>query len=374
MRILILSHFFYPSITPRAFRTTELAKRLCNIGHSVTVCIPKSQFDYTSFLKEYVNIKIDFIDIPVAENKKVTEPANFIAPIFKRFINRIKYTYLQYPTIKYLKLIPSYLDKETKYDAIISIAVPHPIHWGIARAIRLLKKSVCKVWIADCGDPFMLCRTDTFRKPFYFRWFEKDFCRKADFITIPVDDGKKGYYPEFWSKIKVIPQGFDFSEIKLCEYKPNEVVSFAYAGGFIPGIRDPRPILDYLCEYKGNFRIYIYTRQQSLISSYKERLGDKLVISDYIERTELIYRLSSYDFLLNIENGTSVQSPSKLIDYALTQRPVLSLNSCNLDKGKFNRFLQRDYSGQMPMPDINDYSIVNVANAFIELIESKITE
>lgn len=371
MKILIVSGFFYPTNTPRAFRTTELAKELFRQGHSVTVCVPKINYDYSKFLEEYPFV-LDFLNISSAARKKA--PGNRWAVLWYRLKNRLESTYLQYPTIKYYWEIPQYLaSKREKFDAIISIAVPHPIHWGVAKAKRKLG-NVSKVWIADCGDPFMLCKTDSFRKPFYFKWFEKDFCSRADYITVPVEGGKTGYYPEFRSKIRVIPQGFDFSEIKIVEYRQNAVVTFAYAGGFIPEIRDPRPILDYLCESNRDFRFYIYTKQDALIASYKERLGNKLVVSDYIDRTELIYRMSSYDFLLNIENGTSVQTPSKLIDYALAKRPVLSLNSQNVDRAKFERFINRDYSQQMELPDVENYNIINVAKTFVDLMEEKIAE
>ena len=82
--------------------------------------------------------------------------------------------------------------------------------------------------------------------------------------------------------------------------------------------------------------------------------------------------MSTYDFLLNIENGTAVQTPSKLIDYALTKRPVLSLNSQNLDTGKFDRFLNGDYTQQLELPDIRNYDITNVVKSFITLIQSNI--
>ena len=35
MKILIVSGFFYPQNTPRAFRTTELAKEFARLGHDV---------------------------------------------------------------------------------------------------------------------------------------------------------------------------------------------------------------------------------------------------------------------------------------------------------------------------------------------------
>lgn len=360
MNILIISGFFHPINTPRSFRTTELAKELCRQGHNVTVCIPYNDFDYTDFKKQSP-IKIDYLRI---SDKKINT-----VNLFTRIFNRIKSTYFQYPYIKYLCKIPQYLKSKEGYDAIISIAVPHPIHWGTARALKKMRNKT-KAWIADCGDPFMLCTTDTFRNPFYFKWFEKSFCKRADFITIPLESGKDGYYPEFREKIRVIPQGFDFSEIKTIEdFKENKIITFSYAGTFIPGMRDPRPILEYLSKCNIDFRFYIYTNQPGLIESYKSVLGEKLIISDYIDRKELIYRMSTYDFLLNLENGTEVQAPSKLIDYGLANRPVLSLYSQKLDEKKFNQFLSRNYEQKMTLPDINNYNIKNVAGAFINLIE-----
>lgn len=370
MNILIISGYFYPINTPRSFRTTELAKELYRLGHQVTVCIPNNSYDYSGFLKSYP-ITMEFIDIPPSENLLFT--GNKIKVLYQKIINRVKSTYLQYPNIKYVKKIPSYLKDKEKYDAIISIAVPHPIHWGVARAIKK-NKNISRVWIADCGDPFMLCKTDSFKKPFYFKFFEKSFCKLCDYITVPVESGKDGYYPEFRNKIKVIPQGFDFSDVKVIPtYTPNEIITFAYAGGFIPGIRDPRPVLDFLENCNIDFRFYIYTNEQTLLIPYKERLKEKLIISGYIDRTELIYKMSTYDFLLNIENGTSVQSPSKLIDYGLAKRPILSLCSQRIDKIKFKEFLNREYKNQLMLPNIQDYDIKKVTKSFINLIDEKLS-
>ena len=40
MNILLVSYYFYPELTPRAFRTFELVKEFCEQGHKVTLLIP----------------------------------------------------------------------------------------------------------------------------------------------------------------------------------------------------------------------------------------------------------------------------------------------------------------------------------------------
>jgi len=75
------------------------------------------------------------------------------------------------------------------------------------------------------------------------------------------------------------------------------------------------------------------------------------------------------DFLVNIENGTGVHSPSKLIDYALTDRPILSLDPFNLDKDNIDNFLRGNYEKQFVIKDIQQYNIKNVASKFLRLVK-----
>src|SRR5699024_6823793 len=143
-------------------------------------------------------------------------------------------------------------DKEY-YDLLISIAVPHTIHWGVA-AIWKKHNNLAKTWFADCGDPFMGQENDIFKYPFYFKYSEKWFCRKADYITVPTEASIKAYYSEFHHKIRIIPQGFKFEDIHVEENTyANPVPTFAYAGGFIPGRRDPTEFLNFLINLKKEY-------------------------------------------------------------------------------------------------------------------------
>jgi hypothetical protein len=88
---------------------------------------------------------------------------------------------------------------------------------------------------------------DTFKPPFYFGYLERKFCRKATFITVPTLAAIKGYYEEFHPRIKVIPQGFRFEDVKLYTgEKQTEKVIFGYGGMFIPGRRDPSEFINFL--------------------------------------------------------------------------------------------------------------------------------
>ena len=73
------------------------------------------------------------------------------------------------------------------------------------------------------------------------------------------------------------------------------------------------------------------------------------------------------DFLINFDNNTTLNIPSKLIDYAILNRPVL-----NIDKSFTNEdllaFLKRDYTKRMHLPDPEQYHIKSVAKLFLDLL------
>lgn len=261
------------------------------------------------------------------------------------------------------------LKDERGYDMLISVAVPYPVHWGVAWA-RTSKNPVASVWVADCGDPYVGNTIDSFRKPFYFTYVEKWMFRKVDFISIPIASAKPAYFPEFWPKIRVIPQGVNFEELQRerMPYRENAVVTFAYAGSFIPGHRDPSSLLRFLDSLSVDFKFIIYTNMPSLIMEAITIPHQRIEIREYAPRRVLIQELSTMDFLINIENSTQLMAPSKLIDYFLAGRPVLSLDGNRIDKEKILQFINRDFSGAMPMESYTQFDITQVTHSFLELI------
>jgi len=314
-KILIISASFYTEISPRSFRTTELAKELARQGHYVNVYIPKKGQDFSMF---EVDHKLIIKDLGPVRWKQLCLKGWKIELLVRRAIRRALQVFFEWPDIEFMFKVSRILKSEKNYNILISIAVPHPIHWGVAKA-RTKVNRIADTWIADCGDPYMGDRVDSFRKLFYFKYIEKWFCRKADFISIPFEGARSAYYPEFHNKIKVIPQGFRLDNLKIPEYKKIVNYSvFAYAGVFIRGKRDPTALLNFLAKCKRSFKFIIYTSQTDMLLPFKQLLQDKLEIRDYIPRNDLIIALSGMDFLINFDNNTNTQLPSKLIDYAIT--------------------------------------------------------
>ncbi|NLE03966.1 MAG: glycosyltransferase family 4 protein [Crenarchaeota archaeon] len=328
-------------------------------NHEVFICIPYSNYDLKEFEIEY---NLNIIMLKVKDEPKILNKKNI-------FISKIKFlmSYLfQYPKIKYIDSIYRTLNCLVGFDLLISIAAPHSIHWGVSKAIKR-NKSIAKKWIADCGDPFMGSKVDMFANPFWFKRLEKDFCRNCDFITIPIKSAIQGYYPEFHSKIKIIPQGFKLDKI-YSKTKVNNIPTFAYSGSFYRGNRDPRPFLDLLVEIDIDFLFIMYTPSWHELNIYKEKLGKKLEIREMVDRDSLLEVLVQMDFLVNFENSTIVQSPSKLIDYCIVKRPILNI-SMNPSIELILEFLNSNYENRLPALDLSKYDITNVAKQFTSLVE-----
>jgi hypothetical protein len=373
MRILIVSNSYKPVQSPRSFRTTELVEELVRRGFEVHVVTNRnSEFDYENYrINRQDKIGFYFLD-KVKWQSINTQSNNLIWGFVKKVVSRILEQYLHYPMMELKFLVARKLKSlNAEYDVLISIASPHTVHWGVASALKNNKK-LSKIWIADCGDPFMLADNMQYRQPFYFKFFELNFCKLANYITVPTDQSYLGYYPSFWNKIITIPQGFKFFDytqncIEENEDKQNKHLKICYAGSLNEVRRNPTEFIKYLESTGIQYEFNIYTNNPKCLNSLKHLFGIKIFIYPYIPREELLTKLSNSDFLMNFQNEGLTQSPSKLIDYGISGRPILSIKSSNFDSNIIDEFLRKDYKNAYKIEDIDRYRIENVVNKFVKL-------
>lgn len=367
MKIVIISHNCYPYISPRANRATELAKEFARQGHETILYALIGNIDYSAFEKE-TGVKVKNLGesrYGLSDNANISNKN-----IFYKIVSRFAGRYFDFPKCELKQMTYRALKVEGTMDMLITIAHPHTIHWGAAKFKEKFPKEI-GTWIADCGDPYMM--NPHINYPWYFEYVEKNWCSLCDYITIPIEEGRKAYYPEFAKKIRIIPQGFDFDNNNIAEYKPNARPTFAFAGIFYKHMRDPHAFLDYLCTLKSDFKFIIYTndtqynRSAFHLDDYQQKLGDKLVVRNFIPRADLLSELSQMEFVINIRNRSSVQQPSKLIDYALAKRPILEITSDFKEQYIFDEFLFGNYTHQIVVENLERFNIRNVVKEMITL-------
>jgi hypothetical protein len=370
MRILIVSARFAPDSSPRAMRATELAREFVRLGHEVTVVTePDELRDGRPSPRDTGELK------PLLTRRWPDAPALATEGMIGRAVRgarRLLGLLAEYPDVELVLRVREVLRVEGGYDLLVSIAHPYPIHWGVALASAGRGRSLARTWVADCGDPYMGATLERFRKPFYFAVVERWFCRAADYIAVPTSGAVEGYYPEFREKIRVIPQGFDLTA-RPASQEPvqNPVPTFAYAGGLAPrGVRSPVRFLEHLLQHPGDFRFHVFAaRGGKVVEPYVEASRGRVVLHPGIPRDQLLARLRQMDFMVNFDNGVTRQTPSKLIDYTLTKRPILNVAPESPDLGMVDRFLAGDYAERLEVPDIDSYDIRRVAQQFLTLCE-----
>ena len=202
-----------------------------------------------------------------------------------------------------------------------------------------------------------------------------DYNIKRNFLNIK--EKYKAYIHAFIhkqkDKIKIIPQGFNMRDLKLYNGPFEGTVKIAYAGVFYWDIRNPEFLFRYLNTCKVDYEFYLYMRfkdaQFDVAMERYPNFAKRVKVSYGVPHDELIYKLSEMDFLINIENVSNTQMPSKLIDYGMTKRPIFSCKEATFSPQKMDRFLFRDYTGSYEV-DIENYNVEKIVQQFLELYKS----
>ena len=368
MDIRIVVGSFYPQIHPRAFRATELAKEFIRQGHDVTVISMSTvdDFDYEAFMHE---TKIKIIHHRIFSGNHT---AQVRASKFNRSkVGKIRRFCIEYflcgHLFKYGRNIESVLGDLEGADMVIALSTPFPVHYGYAKYVRSHGRNF--VSILDSGDPFYYSRQT--KRAIWFKYIEKYVYKQCDYLTIPTETAVPLYsrlIPE--QKIKIIPQGFNMRNLKLFNGSFTGIIKMAYAGVFYWDIRNPEFLFRYLDSIDLEYEFHLYMRfKDALFDAAMERypnFAKRVKVSYGIPHDELIYMLSEMDFLINIENISNTQMPSKLIDYGMAKRPIFSCKEATFSPDKMNRFLSRNYAGSYEV-DIANYDIEKIAKQFIEL-------
>lgn len=371
MKIHILTGHFYPQLHPRAFRANELALEFARRGHEVTVtnCWTITDFDYASYEKAN-NLKIVNLGLTQSASDCSSKKAMFSSDNKVSSLLRFLKEYLLAGTIpiRSRKIAKSLLISDDT-DLVIALSTPFSCLWGLSQYVSRNGKNF--IAIADSGDPFYYSKQ--YSKAPWFKIIEHSVYKKFDFLTIPIENAIPLYSPLIKKeKIKIIPQGFRMDNLNLYKGNFDGPVRIAYAGVFYRDIRNPEFLFKYLSQCKTDFELYLFMRNSdSIIDEFIEKypsLKGKVFVSS-LPHDQLLYELSRMHFLVNIENLSNTQLPSKLIDYGIAGRPIFSCNEQTFNSKILDGFMEGKYDGKYEV-DVQRYNIKRIANEFIELYEN----
>lgn len=372
MKILMITRSYPPLRNPRAFRSYELLRGFCERGLCVDLVAPEGIKCSDSDLWGYHLVSYGGnYDKKKAGTKQYSRLKKYIRKISSYFLGDSPSNILY--SIYLFRLL---LEKRmlNHYDAVVVISYPFYNLVAVSLFAKLFSLEVRL--IADCGDP--LYHNSSFAKALYLKWFERWVLKSFDYVTIPFEHAQKAYQESVsQGKIRVIPQGFHMIDISVGMYQENLIPTFCYAGVFYEQIRNPEFFFEYLMMIQGDYRFIVYALDepftQSLLVKYQVRLKGRLVVMPPVDREDLIRAMAKMDFVINFDNDNATQRPSKLIDYAMSRRPILSFNRQTFRPEVFQAFLKGDYSEQYHV-DLEQYDIRHVVDQFEELFQEKAGE
>lgn len=372
MKIHIITGHFYPQLHPRAFRANELAIEFARRGHdvSVTNCWKIKGFDYDEYGRKN-NIRISNLNLFITSAEGISNSSSSKSQNkLKKFVKNYFFAgsfFFRGPRIAQEVKI----DSDT--DLVIALSTPFTCVYGVSRYLKKHGKRC--VAIADSGDPFYNSQQSP--KAIWFKHIEKSVYKQYDYLTIPTENAIPLYAPMIdREKIKIIPQGFNMDNLNLYKGDFEGPIRIAYAGVFYRDIRNPEFLFRHLASVKKKFELHLFMRERdTMVDEYIEKypsLKGKVFVTS-LPHDKLLYELSRMHFLVNIENLSNTQLPSKLIDYGMAGRPIFSCNSTNFSPEKLNRFIDGDYSGEFEV-DVKRYNIKHIADEFLELYCMKLNK
>lgn len=385
MRILVTSYFFHPEGTPRATRTFELVREFARRGHEVEAYVPDYPAEYSDLEARwgfrvrkvpsgfFLNAGDKAPDSPAA--RALSRPSTLKRRLYRAYHWATGGRQVEYARTLYRALKEDFGRDAGRFDLVLSIGLPFAVHLGTAAWLRGAgdrSGTGRPTAAADYGDPYYYDPME--RKLFLHRPLEARVLKAFDYVTIPHNRIRDCFTPYrgVEPKLRIIPQGFDLEGVERLPYRPHAAPEFAYAGVFYPGHGDPSELLTALAASDREFRFVVYTdirpgsESMACLAPHRDRLGDRLELRARIPRAELIRELSAMDFLVSIDWPGVLHT--KLIDYRLAGRPILSYEPGRFEAGVLEEFLsgdyRRDFSGAI---DLSAYDIRTVAGRFLDL-------
>ena len=376
MKILLITHSYWPDVSPRATRWTALSEEFVRRGIAMTVVAARSP--ETGPFTERNGVKIHRVGSGLVasirshlsgkrKSLKTRSPqssANDSKSILKGIVHKmIEQLHDKFWKKRYwpdhatlwckpaTKKVCALLSSE-EFDVLISSSFPFSGHWV---GFHVKKRFTNLPWLIDVGDPFSFLESTP---PNNYRRYrkknnrvEREIYNEADAISVTTERTLEKYverYPECAAKIHVIPPlAPEIAPSSQTGNLENDCLKLVYLGTLYKEIRSPKMLLEVFrrlqqqpCQKE--IELHFYGRYESCLDEfepYSEIVGNKIHLHGEVSYEEASTAMHNADVLINIGNRTSFQLPSKVVEYAASGKPILNFASIEGDSSE--RFLGR---------------------------------
>lgn len=368
MKILLLSYFYAPEVSPGAYRWTPVAERWIEQGHEVdVVCAWKPGL----LRREVTNgVRVHRTGGGIVEQVRkrlrggtarggqaVADAATRSTDSLPKRLHDLTWKKVYWPDFacpwffSALREVRRLLT-EGGHDALLSTSFPFTTHVvGLAA-----KRSFTWVsWTVDMGDPFSFVEgTPSNNFSLYGRLNHRAEARvfaAADAVAVTPQAAEKyaQVFPESVAKMRAIP--LPLPSMQDVEATPRVFpdagrTRFVFVGRLYRYVRTPDFLLSLFAALSRERpdltpELHFFGDVEECRESFRpheDMIGESVFLHGPVERERVLRAVRDAAVVVNVANDTRYQMPSKLMEYAAAGKPVLNLTKIEDDSSA--RFLE----------------------------------
>ncbi|MEZ7911450.1 MAG: glycosyltransferase [Propionivibrio sp.] len=351
MKVLVINYYYAPVVDAHAYRWSQLAPYFALQGHQVEVITGrvnglKGQDNQDGVSVTRVGLRAHTLSEGLvgtfgAAHQDVQHPLiRLKTKMSSRCRNIYRKLYWPDGLWHWLPSLAMELWKrrDKKYDLIVSYSPGFVAHLGAYLSMSMWKHRF--KWIADYGDPFSTSET---MQPNNFRVYrrlntlvEDKILKAAQLVVFTNEATRQAYARSFLieEKLRVLPhlvdvRAFYAGDRSLQNLNPDSInrLQLVYVGGFHKGVRVPdgiKLLADLLkVHLPFEFDIHVYGPDNGF--DLANLLPGVIHYHGPVLRERAIEIMKSAHGLINVENTDCVMSPSKIVEYVGTGRPIINI-------------------------------------------------
>lgn len=368
MRLLVVSFYYTPAISPRAFRWSAVAEEWVRRGHDVRVI---AGWAHGLPREEVVNgVRVSRVGGRVVEavRSRFGTPSTVRADAagsgarprrgalrgVAKWVHDRTWKKVYWPDFACLWQPAARAEAERiadgeGIDALVTVSLPFSGHLA---GLALKRRDPSLPWLVDIGDPFSFFHRVPLNNHALYRRrnhaAEDAVLRGADAVAVTTEPTLERYvelFPHVAEKIRVVPPLLALPEVDPAPRDPRPL-RLVFVGTLYATFRSPAFLLQLaraLPEEGGRpVELHFYGDLHDcapLFDADPDAVGRRVFLHGPVPRAQAYAAMLSADVLVNIGNDTEYQLPSKVVDYASTGRPVINVVRTCADSSA--RFFER---------------------------------
>jgi hypothetical protein len=257
------------------------------------------------------------------------------------FVNRRLWRNLYWPDTTCLW----YLLARRKVDTLIERLSPgmlvsvSPTFTAVAVGYGALARARSRpCWVIDLGDPFCFLEEappNNFQLYRHLNYrFERACFRVATAVAVTNPATQERYasvFPESMNKLMVIPPLVSIPELPPPTPDAGARVQFVFVGTLYRNIRRPDFLLALFAALSAAvpaLDLHFFGDVSECMESFARHaalIGNSIHLHGAVPRERALQAMADAAVLVNLGNETTYQLPSKVVEYAMTRKPILNI-------------------------------------------------